>query len=122
MSTTYDATPSLLDRVVGADLILLGTAHGPVRVDRLDALDALEEEEERPRVYGWFEVRPERVLDGEPGSEPILLRVIGEGTDADATWLVPVPSDRPMVALLNRDVGPGLPDNTFAPCFTGVYD
>ena len=115
MSTTYDATPSLFERVVGSDLILLGVASGPVRVERLDS-------GERPRVYGWFEMRPERVLDGEPPSSTILMRVIGEGTEDDARWLVPVSGETPVLAMLTRDIGPDLPENLFAPCFAGVYE
>ena len=114
MSTTYDATPSLADRVIGADLILVGAVRGPIRVVPLD-------DGEPPRVHGWFEVSAERVLAGEKPSSAILLRVIGDGIDKPA-WRVPVPSDAPVLAMLTRDVGPDLPENMYAPCFGGVYE
>jgi hypothetical protein len=115
MSTTYDATPSILDRVAGADLIVLGVAHGPVRIEPIEG-------SERPRVHGWFELRPERVLSGAPPSPTVMVRVVGEGTgEKNVTWIVPLPARTPVVALLTRDVGDGVPDGMFAPCFAGIY-
>jgi hypothetical protein len=114
MSTTYDATPSVLDRVVGADLIVVGVVRGPVRTSPV-------EDAERPRVHGWFEMRPERVLAGEPPEAPILVRVLGDGSVEDPSWTVRLPDDGRVVAMLARDVGPELPDNLFAPCFAGLF-
>jgi hypothetical protein len=116
VSTTYEATPSLLDRIVGADLVVLGVVRGPVRVVPIDG-------DERRRVHGWFEVHPERILDGEPSSSKgLLVRVIGEGSAERPDWPLPVPSDRPVLAVLTRDVAPGLPDAMYAPCFAGIYE
>jgi hypothetical protein len=114
MSTTYDAKPSIVDRVVGSDLIVLGVAHGPVRIEPI-------EDSEPPRVHGWFELRTERVLSGAPEPSTVAFRVLGEGTGDDVTWLVPVPTRTPVLALLTRDVGAGVPEGVFAPCFAGIY-
>ncbi|WP_327001038.1 hypothetical protein OHA72_38725 [Dactylosporangium sp. NBC_01737] len=116
MSTTYDATPSILDRVAGSDLILLGVAHGPVRIEPIP-------DSEPPRVHGWFELRPERVLSGDPEPSTVVFRVLGSGTgEKDVTWLVPVPTETTVLALLIRDVGAGVPEGVFAPCFAGIYE
>lgn len=113
MSTTYESVPSLLERVIGSDLIALGAVRGPVRVTVLEG-------SEGRRVHGWFEVSPQEVLLGE--TREILLRVIGEGSEGDATWPVPVKGDGRLLLMLTRDIGPDLPENLFAPCFNGIYE
>jgi hypothetical protein len=113
VATEYDGIPSILDRVIGSDLIVIGRVRGPVRIVPLDGGD-------RPRVHGWFEVDAEETLAGEPST--ILLRVVGNGSDADVTWPVPVPHRGPLLLMLTRDVGPELPENMYAPCFNGIYE
>jgi hypothetical protein len=114
MSTTYDETPSILERVIGSDLILVGITRGPVRVDPLET-------SETRRVHGWFEVSPQEILAGAP-TPTVLLRVLGEGRDEHAAWVAPVPSENQMLLMLTRDIGPDLPDNLFAPCFNSIFE
>jgi hypothetical protein len=115
MSTTYDAIPSVLDRVVGSDLIVLGSARGPVRIEPLQGA-------EPPRVYGWFEIALQDVLTGDAPEPPLLVRMIGNGRPDNAVWPMPIPADTPMLWMLVRDIGPDLPDQLFTPCYHGVYE
>jgi hypothetical protein len=114
MSTTYDDTPSILERVIGSDLILLATVRGPVRVSQIAGA-------ENARVHGWFEVAIRDTLSGHPPSDTVTVRVIGEGTENEVTWPVPVPTDEPALCFLTRDVGPDLPTDLCAACHNGVY-
>jgi hypothetical protein len=114
MSTSYDAIPSIHERVIGSDVIAIATLRGPVRVVPID-------DTERPRVHGWFEVAIQETLSGSPSSKTVVMRVIGEGTENAVTWPVPAPSDERLLCFLTRDIGPDLPDNLFAPCHNGVY-
>jgi hypothetical protein len=114
MSTTYDATPTVQDRVIGSDLIVLATIKGPVQAVPI-------EDAAHPRVHGWFEVDIRETLSGEQPPGRVTMRVIGEGHDGAVTWPVPVPSEEPLLCFLTRDIGPGLPDQLFAPCHNGLY-
>ena len=112
MATLYEETPTLVERIVAADLVLTGRVGRLVSVQRVQAGD-------RPRVLGLFEVSVEHVIRGEPPSDQILVRVLGEGEDERATWIVPM--EEQLAFLLVRDVEPGIPDNVFAPYFASGF-
>ena len=114
MSTTYDEIPSILERVIGSDVIVIATVRGPVRVTPIEGI-------ELPRVYGWFELTIRDTLSGDPPSETVIVRVVGEGPENEVTWPVPVPSEEPLLCFLTCDIGPDLPDHLYASCHNGVY-
>ena len=114
MATLYEETPTLTDRIVAAELIITG------RFGRLLGTQAVQIGD-RPRVLGLFEVDVEQVLQGEVPSRPVLVRVLGEGEEERAAWIVPLEEGGLLVLLLVRDVEPGLPENVFAPYFASVF-
>lgn len=114
MATLYEETPTLTDRIVAADLIVAG------RFGRLVDTQALQMGD-GPRVLGLFEVDVEQVIQGEIPSRPLLVRVLGEGEEERAAWVVPVKKEDVVVLLLVRDVEPGLPENVFAPYFASAF-
>lgn len=114
MATLYEETPTLTDRIVAADLIVAG------RFGRLVDTQALQMGD-GPRVLGLFEVDVEQVIQGEIPSRPLLVRVLGEGEEERAAWVVPVKKEDVVVLLLVRDVESGLPENVFAPYFASAF-
>jgi hypothetical protein len=114
MATDYYGTPSLLERIVGADLVVVGRPGRLLRVEPQTGTNG-------SRVYGIFEVAMDSVLMGDPPSEVLNLRVLGEGRDEQATWIVPLSGDRSFLFLLAHDVEPEAPENLYAPVFSGVY-
>jgi hypothetical protein len=113
MATLYEETPTLVDRIVAADLVITGRVGQLVSVQRIQAGD-------QPRVLGLFEVSVEHIIWGEPSSDRILVRVFGAGQDERAAWIVPIEEEQ-LALLLVRDVEPGLPDNVFAPYFASGF-
>ena len=114
MATDYYGTPSLLERIVGADLVVIGRPGRLLQVEPPTGTNG-------SRVYGIFEVAVDSVLMGDPPSEGLNLRVLGEGRDEQATWIVPLSEDRSYLVLLAHDVEPEAPENLYAPVFSGVY-
>ena len=107
MSSDYREIPKLADRIATADVIVIGSAGRLVRVEP-DPTEGVR------RVFGLFELLVDEVLVGDlPETEP-RLRVLGEGQDDRAQWLVPV-EDARLVFLLAREAGAGIAENTFAP-------
>ncbi len=114
MATDYYETPSFLDRIIGADLVVTGRPGRLLQVEPPRGGDD-------SRVYGVFEVAVDSVLMGDPSSEVLRLRVLGEGQDEQATWIVPLGEDRSFLFLLARDVEPEAAEDLYAPVFSGVY-
>jgi len=114
MATDYYGTPSFLERVVGAELVVIGRPRRLLRVDPLRVEDG-------SRVYGIFEVAVDSVLMGDPSSDVLRLRVLGEGRDEQAAWIVPLDENEPFLFLLARDVEPEASDTLYVPVFSGVY-
>ena len=107
MSTDYTEILTLADRIATADLAVVAS------VGRLVAVEP-DRTEGVQRTLGLFELHVEDVLKG-PRLTKALLRVVGEGEGERARWLVPVGEGRRLVLLLARDVGPGIPEDTYAP-------
>lgn len=107
MATDYTEIPTLADRIAAAEAAVVAS------IGRLVALEADPTEGVR-RVFGLFELHVEDVLRG-PRLTKALLRVVGDGEDENARWLVPVGERRRLVLLLAPDVGPGIPGETYAP-------
>jgi hypothetical protein len=114
MATDYYGTPSLLERIVGADLVVVGR---PGRMPQVEPPPG----RNGSRVYGIFEVAVDSVLMGDPPSEVLNMRVLGEGRDERATWTVPLGGDGSFLFLLAHDIEPEVPENLYAPVFSGVY-
>jgi len=114
MPTDYYGTPSIYQRILTADLIVLGKVQ---RLSRSDTLVA----GSQARVYGLFEVAVDSVLLGEPPSSILKVRVLGQDHDGEVSWIVPMVVGEPYLFILVRDVGPDEPINRFAPNFAGVY-
>jgi hypothetical protein len=114
MATLYEEIPTLVERIVAADLVITGRFGRLVGIQRVEAGD-------RPRVTGLFEVSVEHAIRGEPPSDAILVRVLGEGEDERAAWIIDVKAAELLVFLLVRDVEPGLPNNVFAPYFSSAF-
>jgi hypothetical protein len=114
MPTEYYGTPSIYQRIVGADLIVLGKVQRLLRSETLVAGS-------QARVYGLFEAAVDSVLLGEPPSSILKVRVLGQDHDGEISWIVPMVVGEPYLFILVRDVGPDEPINRFAPNFAGVY-
>jgi hypothetical protein len=114
MPTEYYGTPSIYQRILSADLIVLG------KVQRLLSSETLVAGSQA-RVYGLFEVAVDTVLLGEPPSSTVKVRVLGQNHDGEVSWIVPMVVGEPYLFILVRDVSPDEPINRFAPNFAGVY-
>jgi hypothetical protein len=114
MATDYDLIPTLIERIAASQLVVIvaGARLIDVQRDRVEA---------PPRILGVFEVDVEDVLDGERPADRLLVRVLGEGHDERARWLVPLTDSHRLVLLLTRDVGPDLPEGLYAPVFASGF-
>lgn len=115
MTIIYDEVPPLADRILGANLIVVG------QVEK--AIDTITDYSvDQPQVQTIFKVNIESVLKGETIMTSIKLRVVGgksEMTDTD--WSVNMTEDHKMLLLLSPDYGPGRTDNMFVPYFASCY-
>jgi len=92
MATDYDITPNLVERVLAADLIVVGA--------NARLIDLQPDRTERTgRVLGLFEVDGDEILKGDP-PERLLVRAL---------------------LLLARDVQPDQPNEVYGPVFGSVY-
>jgi hypothetical protein len=107
--------PLLFDRVLAADLAVAGTVAALVRIEKLEGF-------ETPRIAGFFEVQVERALLGDPPSERVLVRVLGEGSEDKPAWTTELRPEARVLLLLARDVAPELPDNLFTPYFSSAFE
>lgn len=114
MATDYTEIPTLTDRIAAAESAVVAS------IGRLVAVEP-DRTEGVQRVFGLFELDVEDVLKG-PRLGKALLRVVGEGEDENARWLVPVGERRRLVLLLAPDVGPGIPDDTYAPVHASGFE
>jgi hypothetical protein len=114
MATDYDLIPSIIERITASHLVVIvtGARLTDLQRDRVEG---------PPRIVGVFEVDVEEVLDGERPADRLLVRVLGEGQNEQARWLVPLTEGHRWVLLLARDVGPGLPDGLYAPVFASGF-
>ena len=114
MPTEYYGTPSIYQRILSADLVVLAKVQRLLRSDTLVAGS-------QARVYGLFEVAVDSILLGEPPSSILKVRVLGQNHDGAVSWIVPMVVGEPYLMILVRDVTPDEPVNRFAPNFAGVY-
>lgn len=114
MTTRLDRMPPLSERIVGADLIATGTVVGLRDIRPAEGL-------EPPRVSGLFEVDLDEVLRGDRAHGTALVRVLGEGRDERAVWVVPLQEGQRILLLLARDTAPDLPKDVFAPYFESSF-
>jgi hypothetical protein len=114
MATDYEVIPNLIERITASQLVVIVTGGRLVDLQR----DPIQEP---PRVLGVFEVDVEDVLDGERPTDRLLIRVLGEGQDEQARWLVPLSDGHRWVLLLTPDTGPGLPEGLYAPVFSSGF-
>jgi hypothetical protein len=114
MPTLFDRIPTLVERILGADLIAIGTVVGLREVRPAEGFEI-------PRVSGLFEVQLDDVLRGERPEDRVLVRVLGDGEDERAAWSVPLEEGRRLLLLLARDVAPELPEGVFAPYFESSF-
>jgi hypothetical protein len=115
MATDFLKTPQLTERIAAADVIAVASTGRLVGVER-DPTEGV------GRVFGLFELLVENVISGDLPQGTVLLRVLGDGEDERARWLVPVQEGRRLVLLMARDVGPELPENTFAPVHASGFE
>jgi hypothetical protein len=115
MTTTYEGIPELPERLMGADVVLIG------RVEKLADVE-MHTVEEAPEVHSLFSVTVERVLEGELDRDDITVRVVG-GTaqNVETSWTVELPEGERVLFLLSRDVGPGRSPGAYVPYFAGCY-
>jgi hypothetical protein len=107
--------PLLFDRVLAADLAIVGKVAALVRIEKIDGF-------ETPRIAAFFEVHVERALLGDPPSERILVRVLGDGSEEDPAWTTELRPEARLLLLLSRDVAPELPENLFTPYFSSAFE
>jgi hypothetical protein len=120
MATVYDRIPTLVERIVGAHLIVIARFAGLREVRPAEGFD-------RPRVFGLFEVDVAEVLYGAP-PDRLLVRVLSDPEDpepdptGEATrWVVLVDPDARVLLVLARDVAPDLPDGVYALYFASAF-
>jgi hypothetical protein len=114
MATDYRLIPSLIERIAASHLVVIVAGARLIDLQR-DRVEGLQ------RVLGVFEVDVEEVLDRERPADRLLVRVLGEGQDEQARWLVPLTEGHRWVLLLVRDAGPGLPGGLYAPVFASGF-
>jgi hypothetical protein len=114
MATDYRLIPSLIERIAASHLVVIVAGARLIDLQR-ERVEGLQ------RVLGVFEVDVEEVLDGERPADRLLVRVLGEGQDEQARWLVPLTEGHRWVLLLVRDAGPGLPGGLYAPVFASGF-
>jgi hypothetical protein len=114
MATDYELIPSLVERMAASQLVVIVAGARLIDLER----DRVEGPQ---RVLGVFEVDVEEVLDGERPADRLLVRVLGEGLDEQARWVVPLSEAQRWVLLLTRDVGRGLPEGLYAPVFASGF-
>jgi hypothetical protein len=114
MATEYTEIPTLADRIATADAAVVASIGRLVALEP-DPTDGVQ------RVFGLFELDVQDVLKG-PRLGTALLRVVGEGEDERARWLVPVGEGRRLLLLLARDVGPAIPADTYAPLHESGFE
>lgn len=107
--------PPLFDRILAAELAIVGTVAALVKVETVQGF-------EDARLAGFFEVQVERALLGDPPSERILVRVLGDGPEDNPTWTTELRPEMRLLLLLSRDVAPELPENLFTPYFTSAFE
>ena len=115
MSLELREPPPLSDRILAAELAIVGTVAALVRIGPVQGF-------ETPRLAGFFEVQVERALFGDPPSERVLVRVLGDGPEDDPTWTTELRPDARLLLLLSRDVAPELPDDLFTPYFDSAFE
>jgi hypothetical protein len=117
MPTQLEHVPTLVERIVGAHLIVIGRVAGLREVRRAEGFD-------RTRTFGLFDVDVNDVLYGEP-PDRLILRVLsdpeGDSEGERIRWVVPMEVGAPVLLLLARDVAPELPDDVYVPYFTSVF-
>lgn len=106
--------PPLFDRILAAELAIVGTVAALVKVETIQGF-------EDPRLAGFFEVQVELALLGDPRSERILVRVLGDGREDNPAWTTELRPEMRLLLLLSRDVAPELPENLFTPYFTSAF-
>ncbi|WP_421732971.1 hypothetical protein [Cellulomonas sp.] len=116
MTTRLGQAPTLVERIVGAHLVVLGRVRGLREVRAADGFD------ER-RSVALFDVDVDDVLLGRPPRR-LVVRVLSApdrtGKDEES-WVVPMDPEVPVLLLLARDAGPDLPDDTYAPVEASVF-
>lgn len=115
MPTELVETPKLRERILAADLVVVGTVAALVRVEKLEGFEA-------PRLAGFFEFQVERALLGEPPAERVLVRVFGDGTEGDPEWTSDLRPETRRLLLLCRDADPEQREEFFAPYFSSAFD
>jgi hypothetical protein len=114
MPTDYTATPTLIDRIRASELVVVGRVGPLLRIEPFES-------SETPRVFGSFEFLIERTLFGEPPAETIHLRLLGEGRNEAATWIVPVEEGSRYLGILAHDAEADSREERFAPLFSGLF-
>lgn len=107
--------PLLFERISAAELAIVGTVAALVKVEAVQGF-------EEPRLAGFFEVQVERALLGDPPSERILIRVLGDGPEENPVWTTKLGPEARLLLLLSRDVAPELPENLFTPYFSSAFE
>jgi hypothetical protein len=117
MPTELEQVPTLVERIAGAHLIVIGRVAGLREVQPAEHFD-------RPRAFGMFEVDVDDVLYGEP-PDRLMLRVLSDPDDGksegERRWVVPMEVGASVLLLLARDVAPELPDDVYTPYFASVF-
>jgi hypothetical protein len=115
VATTYDTIPTLSERILGADLIMIGTVIRLVETRQSQFSDA-------PRSFGIFEVTVEEVLKGRRPGRRLLVGTLSAAGQDQTAWLASLHEDARMLFLLVPDVGPSLPERLFAPYFASAFE
>src|SRR5437762_1015541 len=103
-----------MERIRAADLIVTG-AFGSLLDERAVTWAGPE------RIAGIFQLRVQDVLLGSPPKQSPRIRVLGDRRRERGRWLVATDSDLRQGFLLVHDVEPDVPEDLYAPCWSGVY-
>ncbi len=112
MSTDYDGTPSFAERVIAADVILMGA------IGRLIVVESLLDDPRR--VSGKFEIRVESVWKGQPDAV-LELRVLGKRDGDRVVWITDLVERERYLLMLARDSAPPDPAIWYVPYFSAAY-
>lgn len=113
MASVYDRPPTMLDRVVGARLVVIGSVRRVIEVRADEFTDG--------RVFGTLELDVSEVIFGEVRGDKIPVRLVGEGDAERPRWIVPAEEGRRLVWFLTPDSVPGQEGDVYAPVFAGGF-
>jgi hypothetical protein len=112
MSTDYYGIPSFAERIIGADVILIGA------IGRLIAVEPLQDAS--MHISGKFEIHIENIWKGQPDAA-LELRVLGKRDGDRFVGIVDLQEGEHYLLMLARDSAPLDKATWYVPYFSAVY-